>query len=528
MNDAFFAGLRRELDTKPRTVRFQKADALLRVLLPVQRNVIQDPSRNIVLLTPGQAGKTTLSGRLIADTLLRKPGALVCYASLTQKLAKRYLWEELAALSTQYGLEFEFFSTDGYVRTPGGATCWFGGLDSEADVERYRGTPWDLFMLDETKSADQRLVQTLVEEVLPPRLATRNGRLVLAGTPGAVLHGKFFQVSSQSATAIRTEGSQRLAVARPYREREDPRWQGVNFEWSLHRWGLQENTAAPHPPGCSCPDKGGPHLWQQALLRKARKGWSDDNPIWLREYMGEWVADETSRLYRFDPARNLWTPGNTGEAFGLPRGHDWSFVVGVDFGHSDPCAIVTVGYSDTHPDLFQVDEFNQRGMSYAQQAAAICRAQAKCGDRLVATVGDPARKGIIVSLRVDHDCYLQAAEKREKRDAVELISADMFEGRVKVLRGSTLEEQAATLQWDETGLKDLDQVNDCSDAFLYACRKAGHRRAAAPLIGALHPADHARALLESELAAIAQQEAAQDEDAFGEVADIGWDENEWS
>lgn len=515
MNDAFYEGLRREIDSKPRTRRIEKADLLLRGLTPVQSNVIQDPSRNVVLLTPGQAGKTTLSGRLIADTLLRRPGALVCYASLTQKVAKRYLWEELAELNKQYGLEWEFYSTDGYIRAPGGGTCWFGGLDSAADVERYRGSPWDLFILDETKSADQRLVGTLVEEVLPPRLANRNGRLVLSGTPGAVLHGKFFQVSSKSATAIRTENGQRLAIARPYRDRGDARWQSVQFEWSLHRWSLEENTAAPH-------------IWERAKARKTAKGWSDDNPIWLREYMGEWVADETNRLYRFDPARNLWTPGNTGEAFGLPRGHDWYFVVGVDFGHSDPCAIVTVGYSDTHPDLFQVAEFNERGLSYAQQAAAICRAQAKCGERLVATVGDPARKGIIVSLRVDHECYLQAAEKREKRDAVELISADMFEGRVKVLKGSTLEEQAATLQWDETGLKDLDQVNDCSDAFLYACRKARHRMADAPPVGALHPADHAKALLESELAAIAQHEAAQDEDAFGEVADVGWDENEWS
>ena len=514
MNDAFYEGLRRERDSRPRSRRIELADRLLRSLNPVQLNVFQDTARNIGILTPGQAGKTTLSGRLIADTLLRKPRALVAYVSLTQKVAKRYLWEPLSALSKDYGLEFEPHATDGYIRAPDGGMCVFGGIESTADVERYRGTPWDLFILDETKSADQRLVKTLVEEVLPPRLANRNGRLVLSGTPGAVLHGTFFNLTGPASTAIRIEGGKRIATSRPYRKRGEAAWQDVIFEWSLHRWSLAENAAAPH-------------LWERALERKKAKGWSDDNPIWLREYMGEWVADETNRLYRFDPSRNLWTPGKTGEAFGLPRGHDWNFVIGVDFGHSDPCAIITIAYSDTHPDLFQVAEFNERGLSYAQQAAAIRRAQLACGERLIATVADPARKGIVESLRIDHGVYVQSAEKREKRDAVELVSADMFEGRVKVLKGSTLEGQAASLQWDETGLKDLDQVNDCSDAFLYASRKAHHRMADAPPVGAITPAEHREALMAAELDSIQRQQMANDEDAFGEVADVSWDEDEW-
>lgn len=534
MNDAFFAGIARENNTTWRANRLAKADQLLRGLLPPQRALFEDPARYVTALTPGQAGKTRLSLHLIIDTLLRRRSALVAYVSLTQKVAKRYLWEELLALNTEHALELESHNTDGYFRAPDGGLCLFGGIESAADVERYRGSPWDLFILDETKSADQKLVQTLVEDVLPPRLATRNGRLALVGTPGAVLHGKFWEITGRPARTIRHEGAQRIATSRPWRDRLEPRWQGVDFEWSFHAWALAENSKAPHVPDCSCPDKGAPHLWQQALLRKKAKGWSDDNPIWLREYMGEWVADATNRLYRFNPERNLWKPDlKSKEPFGLPTGHDWWFVVGVDFGHSDPCAIEILAFSDTHEDLFQVWEYNQRGLSLREQAMVVKRAQDMCGERLAGTVGDPARKHILHSLQVDHGVCVEAAEKREKRDAVELVSSDMHEGRYKVLEGSELHDQVASLQWDETGLKEIAQVNDASDAGLYAHRKAQHRLASRPPpppppgTPEFEAEQH-----EAEMEAIAREgqlrdNADGDDDPFGEVFDAGENDDEW-
>lgn len=518
MNDAFFAGMRRENSDGPRVKRLQKADQLLRGLLPVQRNIFDDPSDRISILTPGQAGKTTVFGRLVVDKLLRKRQALIAYVSLTQKVAKRYLWETLNAINDEHGLGLEPHNTDGYFRAPDGGLAFFGGIESADDVERYRGTPWDLFILDETKSANQKLVEVLVEEVLPPRLATRGGKLILGGTPGAILHGKFFGVTGQEAFLVRGDGDERRAISRPYRNREEERWQGILHEWSFHHWELEENTAMPH-------------LWLAALDRKKKKGWSDDNPIWLREYRGQWVADDTNRLYRFNPERNLWLPNpKSRERFGLPQGHDWLFVIGVDFGHSDPFAVEIVAFSDTHPDLFQVWEYNKAGLSIRQQAGVIAKAQELCGDRLIAVVGDPARRHILASLRIDHGIYVHEAEKREKRDAVELASADFFEGRVKVLRDSTLHAQVASLQWDESGKLDVG-TNDASDAFLYAHRRAQHRIANVPMQGPRTPAENQAELDELELQAIAAQERdGQDDDAdrdpFGQVMDVDWGDDD--
>lgn len=520
MNDAFYAHLARENDGSWKARRLRKADELLGDLTAPQRGVVEDPWRYKALVTPGQAGKTTLSKHLIVDTLLRKPQALVAYVSLTKLVAQRYLWEPLNALNSEHDLELEPHNTNGYFTAPDGGVCYFGGIESAADVERYRGSPWDLFILDETKSADQRLVRILVDEVLPPRLNNRRGTLLAEGTPGAVLHGKFWEISDWEGKActVTSGPGGPLATSRPWWERHLPKWDGVQFSWSLHRWSLEENTARPD-------------LWIEALAEKARRGWSDDNPIWLREYMGRWVADATNRLYRFDPKRCLWTPDpRSRELFGLPTGHDWYFVVGVDFGHSDPLAIEILAFSDTHQDLFQVWEYNQRGLTLRQQAEAVRMAQKLCGERLVATVGDPARRHILESLAKDHGVLVEAAEKREKRDAVELVSSDFHEGRFKLLAEKKYAEQAASLQWDETGLKELNQENDASDAGLYAHRKAQHRLAQRPPAPpAPGTPEHQAEQDEAELAAIARQERVfhqlgdEDEDLFGQV----FDADEW-
>src|SRR5262249_45381405 len=187
-----------------------------------------------------------------------------------------------------------------------------------------------------------RLLRNLVEEVLPLRLIDRRGTLILGGTPGNVLQGPFWEWTDRPARVIRTVGNGRVAFARPYRERLLPKWQDVAVTVSLHTWTLAENTARPD-------------IWLAMLEQKRAQDISDDNPIWRREALGEWVADHTNKLYRFEPARNTWTPDPEARTpFKLPEGHDWYYVIGVDFGYTDPLAIVTLAFSDSHPVLFQV------------------------------------------------------------------------------------------------------------------------------------------------------------------------------
>lgn len=463
MNDEVFAQLKREGRVAERADDLKKAEALLKPLLPPQRAIDDDPARRKGVLCPGRAGKTTAFGRIVAATAKRKRRPNIAYVSLTQKNARGYLWQPLLEVNQLYELGFEPKNTEGRFDLPGGGKIEFFGAATADEAEKLRGFPWDLVIIDEAKSIAALILKALLGDILPPRLADRRGTLIVGGTPGAALFGSFFDITGAPGRRIRNG----KALSRPWRERELEKWQGIAWEWSCHHWPLSENTA----PGVE-------HLWRDALALKALRGWSDDHPLWLREYMGEWATDETGRLYRFDPERNLWTPGKKDEEnpFGLPRGYDWYFALGVDIGFSDPFCIQTLAFADTHPALHQVAEFYKRGLTYRQQAEAILAAQAKCGERLIGTAVDPARKSSLATLTAEHGVPLQPAEKREKRDALELASADFYEGRVLVLRGSQLHEQAATLTYDETGLKEPENVeNDASDGFLYAHRLAQHR-----------------------------------------------------
>jgi hypothetical protein len=70
------------------------------------------------------------------------------------------------------------------------------------------------------------------------------------------------------------------------------------------------------------------------------------------------------------------------------------------------------------------------------------------------------------------------AEQKTKNAAIEIFNGDLIDGRIKILKGSVLEEQVATLQWqpDEFGfLKSPKGVADHSaDAAVYSKRLIGH------------------------------------------------------
>ena len=78
---------------------------------------------------------------------------------------------------------------------------------------------------------------------------------------------------------------------------------------------------------------------------------------------------------------------------------------------------------------------------------------------------------------------MDAAEKKNKHDAIELFNGDLIDGRIKILKGSVLEQQLMNLQWavdERTGLlrEDKGARNDMSDAAIYARRRAAHKFAA--------------------------------------------------
>lgn len=476
-----------------------------------QQGFVLDPSTRIAACVARGWGKTTGMKARFARRMMTTPNAKCLYVATTRPAAEELMWAPLKDLFAKLEIGAKFAEAKLKVTLArNGAELRLVGADDKKEIEKLRGLPHHEIGIDEAASYNVELLNHLIHRILEPRLGDYNGTLVLYGTPGHVLTDKspFYQHSRK--------GSE---TSRLYELRDLPEFAGWDG-WSLHRGTLQDNDKA-HDVCGRDPKCKRNHLWEAALAIKKRNGWSDQNPVWRREYLGEWAADDTENVFKyraytddgaewnswcdgkywsglfvpqhFDP---VWRQHSKTNPFGLPEGREWRYVYGCDLGHSDPFALQVLAYSQTCRAVYQVLEFEKRDM-YARTIAELLlgpelKHETPTGvlkwtgwpDGMVA---DNAGLGdaLLAELCSVYGLNMEAAEKKNKHDAIELANGDFVDGHVKLMRGSKLESEASSLQWavDDFGkLKEnKGQPNHNTDAFIYARRKAMHAYATDPL-----------------------------------------------
>ncbi len=387
---------------------------------------------------------------------LTQPGANCFYIAVTRGQARRNFWDStttgLKKLNQDYGLGIEFHNTNLEATFPNGSKIALVGADSPEEIDKLRGVSVDLATPDEAGSFRPAIIDSLIEDILGPPLNDRMGTLCISGTPGYVLAGTFYLATTRNDEV----------PVRFWNQRDD--WGTKPYAWSFHSWDVLANTAMPH-------------LWQECLAQKEMYGWSDDNPRWLREYMGRWVVDNDSKIYKYDRARNGWSPDpKSDNRWGLPSGHDWQFILGCDLGYEDDFAIVVTAYSDTCPVAYQVYEYACPKLSVSQVAHRIKKVEEDFGG-FVAMVADTGglAKMVVQTLASDYDVMLEPADRTNKRDAIELVNSDLLEGQLKILRGGELEAEYEMLVWDEDKKREAKGQRDhVADAKLYTHKYALH------------------------------------------------------
>lgn len=437
-----------------------------------------DLSKYIALLIGRGGGKTTLIESRLVDRMGGTNRARCLYVATTRDQAIELLWYplkelvdalEIRANFEEVRLRCEFIDQ--------GSSLRLVGADDKRQIEKYRGQPFHEVWVDEAASYPVELLEHLIDRVIGPRLGDFDGVLGLAGTPGHTLKGPFYEATRPGAESI----------------------------WSTHKWTLREG--AKFVPALQ-------RLWARALADKADKKWSDEHPVWRREYLGQWAADDTTRVFKYrvhlagEEAKargvpegtlwNQWDPKRDEMGFAeLPPGPDgkpktdWIFVYGSDLGSKDPYCVQVAAYSPTDltKTLYHVYEFERRDM-YPRRIAELHLGEGCDHDNpggLIGRTGWPAgmvmdRDGagdqIIAELANVYGICYEAAEKKNYVDAVEIVNGDLFDGRMKILKDSQLEDQMLNLQWevDEWGMvkKPRGERDDCADGWVYARRKAGH------------------------------------------------------
>ena len=460
------------------------ADSIRAELLPHQLNVIKDKCRRKAVLCPRRAGKSYTAMSYAFDTALRKMGARVVIVNLTLRNAKDVYWYEMSAFAQKHGIQCKFFQNELRTVLPNTSQILLTSADSRQEIEKLRGGQYDLVIIDECKSYAPHLLHELIYQVVMPALADRSGTVMMIGTPGNIMQGPFFQATYPGfrgePTKTHPEGK---LFSRDF-VKPEKYWvdhpKDFNF-WSRHHWSTQDNTKMPQ-------------IWLDFLEQKEAAGWADDEPIWRREALGEWINTDSAfvyayaNLYSTDPNWVSWTPDyQTGNKFGLAKDTEWRYLLGIDWGFEDAFAMVVCAYNPHDGKLYHVWDKQETHLDAYELMDEVELAVARFGhfDAVVAEYASGG-KHIIEALNKKHGWNIKLAEKQHKYEFIELLNADFRAGRMLIQAGTDLAFQLSTLQFDlSKGTKEQlaragklreapSLPNDLCDALLYLWRFSYH------------------------------------------------------
>lgn len=439
----------------------KRADAIYQGCTKPQRGLIDSADSGAQYLSvrcPRRSGKSFGMTSLALWWGETHPSSRILIISLTLKSTKENFWSGapggIFKQSITYGLNLKYNHTDLVWVHENGSRGRLAGAETRADIEYLRGAAAeaDIAIVDECKSFAPELLNELIRDVLEPGLMTRDGLMVLGGTPGSIPIGTFYESTAPwyytdaGIPTCVTAGEEDHAT---YRKPHDLAGQPLTKAdladvWRLHSWTIQDNTAAPRQ-------------WLRALGNKKRQGWDDTHPTWRREYLGEWVTDATDLVYAWAAHKHkaeyvTWHPEPTKKnPSGLPPEHGpWRFVLGIDLGFVDDSALVLAAYSETRRELRHVYDFKAPGMTVDDFIEEVFTVFDKYGrpDAIVADTAGGGSKMLIETLNQRYGLGVEPAKKSEKQDHIELLNSDFAAGRIKIIPSTNLAIELAGLQWD--------------------------------------------------------------------------------
>lgn len=457
-----------DYDPAKKAAKVETAKRIRQALFKQQRDFVDDPSKFKAALCPRRAGKSFVSLTAAILKCLERPDAKVLIIAKVRRQVKGVYWHDLKKFVREYELGCKLRNNELNCEFPNGSQIDFTGADTAEEIDKFRGQGYDLVVIDEGKSYSVSLLSELVDEIIVPALMDRQGSVIMIGTPGAVLDGLFYKVT----TATLLSEDKTPAVVR-YDEMDA--WQGEMPQWTLHSWTTQDNVRCPW-------------IWEEVQKHKKRMRWSDTHPTWQREYLGQWVPDDEAMVYSYVPSntdgRCNWEPDFAEPAFGLPADHDWSYLLGLDLGYHDATAFVVAAWSETHPVLHYLYTEKHPKLNIESLAEKLKQLETKLGVKFDARIADTGGLGVFIvkSLSQVYGIPLLAAKKTEKHAHIKLLNSDLEMGRVKVPAGDPLAEEWATLMWAN---KDKEAAafrkkedprldNHAADAALYLWRYAHH------------------------------------------------------
>lgn len=403
---------------------------------PEQRAFVEDDSHFLVLCCSRRASKSYSDALLAVLTACLKPRSNILIMAKTMEAVRdifiRDIFEVIFAKLKcgvhkrgSPALQYEF---------PNKSIIQFKGIDSCAGADtKLKGRKLDLVIIDEVQDIANVDLEQVIHRTILPMLVDRRGKLVISGTPGMV-KGYFYKICHGQDTS--------------------------GIPWKLMKWTLWQNPYVAKE--------------QARLLEMFKKGNPDYEKTtnYRREFLGEWVLDDSQRVYVYGP-QNL-------DVNELPsRGLEPTYALGVDMGFNDADAYAVVCWFQDDPTLYFVESFQETRKDIFDQANTVQLYREKYDIPYI--VIDGMNKKAVETYRKRFNLeLLEGAEQHGKNTHIDLLNADLSHGSVKVLpKARNILPEWDDLVWDKREDKRVEDgrlPNHRSDAFLYAYTKSLHFR----------------------------------------------------
>lgn len=276
-----------------------------------------------------------------------------------------------------------------------GATLKLAGNNSKAEREKLRGDEYSLVIIDEAQS--QTGLRYLMNSILEPIAYARDTQIILTGT-GALLLGSYWQDVTDGDLAAK---------------------------WRHYHVTMADNPTIVNP---------------ETVLEQVRidKGWTEDDPEYVREYLGKNCYDSTRNII---PIRHYYEE--------LPKNVAWErCIVGLDYGWSDKTSFVPMLVANTGQ-RYVVDSFSASHLSSTEIIAKAKEINEwakslKVLDTLfIADVNDQ-------SISIDlYRCgiKIQNAYKIDERMQWSYLAEAMRKGELLIVKGGVVDKEAEKAVW---------------------------------------------------------------------------------
>jgi hypothetical protein len=386
------------------------------MLFSEERAFFEDPAKRKCALCTRRAGKSTVDAAGLVDAIEAYPEALVPYITLTSKTSKDILWNELLAMNKRWGLGLTPDSQGGRFWSKQGGAIWLAGCkDKNEAAEKFRGPKYPRVIIDEGGTHKAETLEYLIDNVLDAALSDYDGDLWLTGTPGLLPKGYFY---------ARTTGDhERLK------------------KWVTHKWSVKNNPFHKLSlPGA-------------LEAKRIELGFEPDDPTWLREYEGIWIADLKKLIYHYNDQAHGWD-GN------LPNGNYFR-VLSVDLGYDDDAAFTVSTSIRGLGDIYIEESFGKSHLTTSQIAGEVYRIRQRYPNinRMVVDSGGLG-KTIMKDLQQDYSLPFYPAAKTDKGAAIRYVRGLLRMNKLRVCKkraGELLDE------WD--GLPWNDDRDDHEEGF---------------------------------------------------------------